>query len=133
MTDERRCQTIVLPSYRATDGHRGLAPAIHVFIEIRNPATALKRAARPAFDCELLHARFATAFVWCQGHRAIGDDGRCPTIARLGVSSLDLASLAPTGGALFLTPSGNARCRVQTFSTPSCPPLSRASTLLCPP
>src|SRR5258706_14092251 len=69
---------------------------------------ALKRAARPAFECDLLHARSGTALIWWRGHRAIGDDGRCPTIARLGVSSLDLASPAPTGGALFAPNNKNA-------------------------
>jgi len=53
------------------------------------------------FECELLHVRSNAALLCWRGHRAIGDDGRCPTIARLGVSSLDLASPGSTGGALF--------------------------------
>src|SRR5262245_36905150 len=60
-------------------------------------------------ECELLHIRSGTAFVCWRGHRAIGDDGRCPTIARLGVSSLDLASPAPAGGALFAGTTSSAR------------------------
>src|SRR5919197_1570961 len=76
---------------------------------------AARCAARSAHECELLHVRPGIDLLCWRGHRAIGDDGRCPTIARLGVSSLDLASPAPTGGALFAAPS-NSTHRVESFS-----------------
>jgi hypothetical protein len=75
-------------------------------------------------ECELLHVRAGTALVLWRGHRAIGDDGRCPTIARLGVSSLDLASSGSTGGALFLARQTSARSRVGS---------ARAANSVCSP